>query len=69
MAERILISCIIHVDRTKVHKRASNVQKLTQENEKLQAQLKAMAEQLEAMERLRAKLAAKEQKNVEKPSS
>lgn len=43
--------------------------KLTQENEKLQAQLKAMADQLEAMERLRAQLVSKEQNIVEKPSS
>jgi predicted nuclease with TOPRIM domain len=53
----------------KVHKRASNVLKLTQENEKLQARLKEMAEQLEGMERLRAQLAAKEQKIVGNPLS
>jgi predicted nuclease with TOPRIM domain len=40
--------------------------KLTQENEKLEAELKAMSERLEAMERRRAQLLAKGQ---EKPSS
>jgi predicted nuclease with TOPRIM domain len=39
--------------------------KLTQENEKLEAELKAMSERLEAMERRRAQLA----KGQEKPSS
>ena len=53
----------------KVNKRASNVMKLSQENEKLQAELKAMAERLDAMERRRAQLAAKEQKILEEPSS
>jgi outer membrane murein-binding lipoprotein Lpp len=63
----LIQSVYLHREK-KVHKRASNVLKLTQENEKLQAQLKAMAEQLEAMERMRAQLVAKEQKAVEKKS-
>jgi len=67
MAERIT-NFILDLREQKVHKRASNVLKLTQENEKLQARLKAMAEQLEGMERLRAQLAAKEQKVGEKSS-
>lgn len=53
----------------KVNKRASNVMKLAQENEKLQVELKAMAERLDAMERRRAQLAAKEQKILEEPPS
>lgn len=43
--------------------------KLAQENEKLQAELKAMAERLDAMERRRAQLVAKEQKILEEPPS
>ncbi|THH13436.1 hypothetical protein EW146_g6782 [Bondarzewia mesenterica] len=40
----------------KVQKRASNVLKLSEENEKLKAQLRAMSERLEAAERRRAEL-------------
>ena len=39
-----------------MQKRASNVVKLAQENEKLKAELRAMTERLEAAERKRAKL-------------
>ncbi|KAF8078009.1 hypothetical protein FPV67DRAFT_25698 [Lyophyllum atratum] len=53
----------------KVQKRASNVLKLSQENEKLKAELKAMTDRLEAAERRREKLARKEQKIMEAPSS
>ena len=67
MDERIT-NFILDRREQKVHKRASNVLKLAQENEKLKARLKAMAEQLEGMERLRAQLAVKEQKFVEKSS-
>lgn len=55
-----------------MQKRASKVMKLTQEYEKLKAELKAMTDQLEAaelrQERL-AMLATKEQKIMEEPSS
>ncbi|EGN95355.1 hypothetical protein SERLA73DRAFT_186266 [Serpula lacrymans var. lacrymans S7.3] len=44
----------------KVQKRASNVFKLTQENEKLKEELRAMTARLEAAERKRAELAAKQ---------
>ncbi|KZT09485.1 uncharacterized protein LAESUDRAFT_722449, partial [Laetiporus sulphureus 93-53] len=40
-----------------VQKRASNVLKLTQEHAKLQAELKAMTERLEAAERRQRELA------------
>ncbi|PCH38021.1 hypothetical protein WOLCODRAFT_135995 [Wolfiporia cocos MD-104 SS10] len=40
----------------KMQKRASNVLKLTQENEKLQAELRAMSERLEAAERRQKEL-------------
>ncbi|KDQ60765.1 hypothetical protein JAAARDRAFT_55503 [Jaapia argillacea MUCL 33604] len=40
----------------RVQKRASNVMKLSQENEKLNAELKAMADRLEAAERKREEL-------------
>ncbi|KAF9457174.1 hypothetical protein BDZ94DRAFT_261882 [Collybia nuda] len=46
---------------SKVQKRASNVMKLSQENEKLKAELKAMSDRLEAAERRREELAKKEQ--------
>ncbi|KAJ7632566.1 hypothetical protein FB45DRAFT_912779 [Roridomyces roridus] len=46
-------------DTDKVKKRASNVLKLSQENEKLAAQLKLMSERLEAAERRRKELATK----------
>ncbi|KAL0946959.1 hypothetical protein HGRIS_013115 [Hohenbuehelia grisea] len=47
----------------KFKKRASNVMKLTQENEKLQAELKAMSERLEAAERRREALEKKAEIN------
>ncbi|CAA7271757.1 unnamed protein product [Cyclocybe aegerita] len=53
----------------KVQKRASSVLKLARENERLQAELKAMTERIEAAERRRAQLAEKEQKIMEEPSS
>ncbi|KAJ7156028.1 hypothetical protein C8R43DRAFT_998918 [Mycena crocata] len=53
----------------KVKKRASNVLKLSQENEKLKAELKAMSDRLEAAERRREQLARKQQHIVEPPSS
>jgi len=43
----------------KVQKRASNVMKLTQENEKLKEELRAMSARLEAAERKRQELASK----------
>ncbi|KII88602.1 hypothetical protein PLICRDRAFT_176172 [Plicaturopsis crispa FD-325 SS-3] len=43
----------------KVQKRASNVLKLAQENEKLKAELQAMTDRLEAAERRRKELASK----------
>ncbi|KIM87011.1 hypothetical protein PILCRDRAFT_294915 [Piloderma croceum F 1598] len=43
----------------KVQKRASNVLKLAQENEKLKMELKAMSDRLEAAERRREELAKK----------
>ncbi|KAL1743934.1 hypothetical protein HDZ31DRAFT_83043 [Schizophyllum fasciatum] len=45
----------------RVSKRASNVLKLAEENDKLNEQLKAMTERLEAAERRRAELAKKAQ--------
>ncbi|OAX38650.1 hypothetical protein K503DRAFT_146662 [Rhizopogon vinicolor AM-OR11-026] len=57
-----------HVE--KVQKRASNVMKLTQENEKLKEELKAMTARLEAAERKRQELASKFQQqksNVAQP--
>ncbi|KAJ7109321.1 hypothetical protein C8R44DRAFT_802193 [Mycena epipterygia] len=53
----------------KVKKRASNVLKLSQENEKLKEELKAMTDRLEAAERRREQLARKEQQVMEPPSS
>ncbi|KAJ7940691.1 hypothetical protein B0H13DRAFT_25928 [Mycena leptocephala] len=50
-------------------KRASNVLKLSQENEKLKAELKAMTDRLEAAERRREQLARKQQQVMEPPSS
>lgn len=52
-----------------MQKRASNVLKLAEENEKLKAELKAMTDRLEAAERRRAELLNKEQKLFEEPSS
>ncbi|KAF9480105.1 hypothetical protein BDN70DRAFT_877990 [Pholiota conissans] len=57
----------------KIQKRASNVMKLAQENEKLKAELKAMTDRLEAAERAaerrREQLLRKEQHIMEEPSS
>ncbi|KAJ7709960.1 hypothetical protein B0H17DRAFT_915578, partial [Mycena rosella] len=53
----------------KVKKRASNVLKLSQENEKLKAELKAMSDRLEAAEKRREQLARKQQQVMEPPSS
>ncbi|KAG2041679.1 hypothetical protein BDR03DRAFT_1006871 [Suillus americanus] len=46
----------------KVQKRASNVMKLTQENEKLKEELRAMTARLEAAERKRRELASRSSK-------
>ncbi|TEB08933.1 hypothetical protein FA13DRAFT_1653864, partial [Coprinellus micaceus] len=61
-------------EETKLHKRASSVLKLTQENEKLRAELKAMTERLEAAERRKAELRERASRNreqhiLEQPSS
>lgn len=45
----------------KVQKRASNIMKLAEENEKLNAQLRAMTERLEAAERKRQAIAEQQQ--------
>ena len=47
-----------------VHKRASNVLKLAQENEKLKAELRAMSERIEAAERKQREL---EQTTINSP--
>ncbi|PFH54411.1 hypothetical protein AMATHDRAFT_44914 [Amanita thiersii Skay4041] len=52
----------------KYKKRASNLLKLTEEHEKLKAELKAVSDRLEAAERRRDELAKKEQKIMEEPS-
>jgi len=60
------------VEGQKIHKRASNVMKLAQENEKLKAELKAMTDRLEAAERAatrRREQLHREQKIMEEPSS
>ena len=44
-----------------MHKRASNVLKLSQENEKLKAELKAMTDRLEMAERKRQELDRKKE--------
>ncbi|KAI6045670.1 hypothetical protein EDC04DRAFT_2634252 [Pisolithus marmoratus] len=48
-----------------VHKRASNVLKLTQENEKLKEELRAMTARLEAAERKRRELDERKQQPAE----
>ncbi|KAJ7273657.1 hypothetical protein B0H12DRAFT_1228485 [Mycena haematopus] len=53
----------------RVKKRASNVLKLSQENEKLKAELQAMQERLEKAEARREQLARKQQQITEPPSS
>ncbi|KAL1673358.1 hypothetical protein EV122DRAFT_270622 [Schizophyllum commune] len=50
----------------RVSKRASNVLKLAEENDKLNEQLKAMTERLEAAERRRAELAKKAQQQQQR---
>ncbi|OSX65281.1 hypothetical protein POSPLADRAFT_1178960 [Postia placenta MAD-698-R-SB12] len=52
----------------KVQKRASNVLKLTQENEKLQAELRAMTERLEAAERKQRELSQRAARSQERPA-
>lgn len=54
-----------------MQKRASNVLKLTQENEKLQAELRAMTARLEAAERRQQELAQRAAREQERnpPSS
>ncbi|KAF8350762.1 hypothetical protein F5887DRAFT_940818 [Amanita rubescens] len=49
----------------KVKKRASNILKLTEENEKLKAELKAVTDRLEAAERRRKELREREQRIME----
>lgn len=51
---------LVREDRVK--KRASNILKLTEENQKLAAELKAISDRLEAAERRRRELAQREQK-------
>lgn len=54
----------------RVQKRASNVLKLTQENEKLKEELKAMTARLEAAERRRQEIAGRQlQQTQQQPSS
>ncbi|KIK08689.1 hypothetical protein K443DRAFT_84473, partial [Laccaria amethystina LaAM-08-1] len=52
----------------KVQKRASDVLKLTEKNEKLKAELKAMTDRIEAAERRKIQLTTKEQKIAEELS-
>jgi hypothetical protein len=49
----------------RVKKRASNILKLTEENEKLKAELKAVTDRLEAAERRRKELREREQRIME----
>ncbi|KAK2466971.1 hypothetical protein APHAL10511_001229 [Amanita phalloides] len=49
----------------RVKKRTSNILKLTEENERLKAELKAVTDRLEAAERRRMELGQKEQKIME----
>ncbi|KAK7014909.1 hypothetical protein R3P38DRAFT_2998336 [Favolaschia claudopus] len=56
-------------DSERVKKRASNVLKLSQENEKLKEELRAMQERLEKAEARREQLARKQQQVVEPPSN
>ncbi|KAG6903227.1 hypothetical protein C0995_002770 [Termitomyces sp. Mi166 len=58
-----------NADAEKIQKRASNVMKLSQENEKLKAELKAMTDRLERAERRRDELARRQQMVMEAPSS
>lgn len=52
-------------DTEKIEKRRSNLLKLNEENERLQRELKMMSDRLEAAERKRAQLQAKEQERPE----
>ncbi|KAF6765145.1 hypothetical protein DFP72DRAFT_1058948 [Ephemerocybe angulata] len=74
----LAITSVVGVDPTeeekKLHKRASSVLKLSQENQKLQAELKAMTDRLEAAERRKQELRQqareqREQRVMETPSS
>ncbi|KAJ7172532.1 hypothetical protein C8R46DRAFT_1216345 [Mycena filopes] len=67
--ESILSAANPDPESAKVNKRASNVLKLSQENEKLKAELKAMTDRLEAAEKRREMLARKQQQVMEPPSS
>ncbi|KAJ7774768.1 hypothetical protein B0H16DRAFT_1508279 [Mycena metata] len=67
--ESILSAANPDPESDKVKKRASNVLKLSQENEKLKAELKAMTDRLEAAEKRREMLARKQQQVMEPPSS
>ncbi|KAG6879522.1 hypothetical protein C0992_001855 [Termitomyces sp. T32_za158] len=58
-----------NADTEKVQKRVSNVMKLSQENEKLRAELKAMTDRLERVERRRDELARRQQVVMEAPLS
>ncbi|KAH0583948.1 hypothetical protein H2248_009531 [Termitomyces sp. 'cryptogamus'] len=64
-----ILSSYSNADAEKVQKRASNVIKLSQENEKLKAELKAMTDRLERAERRRDELARRQQMVMEPPSS
>lgn len=49
----------------RVKKRTSNILKLTEENEKLKAELKAVTDRLEAAERRRKEMREREQRVME----
>ena len=53
----------------RVQKRASNVLKLTQENEKLKEELRAMTARLEAAERRRQEIANRQVQQTQQPTS
>jgi len=53
----------------RVQKRASNVLKLTQENEKLKEELKAMTARLEAAERRRQEIASRQEQQTQQQGS
>ncbi|KAF9005591.1 hypothetical protein BDQ17DRAFT_358037 [Cyathus striatus] len=54
------------VEEERIQKRASSVLKLSEENERLKAELKKMTDRLEAAERRRQQLARKEQLKEQK---
>jgi len=56
-------------DYAKLHRRASNVLKLSEENNKLKEELAAMTARIEAAERRRTELRARSQQVMEAPSS